>query len=418
MSTPGSGDSPAKDADADDALPLPIERPQTPRERGGAWRVLLQRAVFVPLIMVLLFTGGVLGMYFQPPGLRAFFARTGLLPGGGSDTPIAVSPDAARNAEDAARRAASQRDVIGLGRLLPRGDIITLAPPFGAGDARLDELHVRVGDRVAEGELVALLDNRSQLQGMVDTARATVAVREATLEQTESSVTTSRSETSASLRRATATADDARKEVLRLEDLVAKGVAPSAELDRARTALTQAEEDVRRTKATLSRYQGREQGTQADVLVATKNVESARAELARAERELRKSEVRAPAAGTVLDIAVRPGEKPGPGGLMKIGNLDEMIVEVEIFQTEIGKVEVGVPVEVVAEALPERLHGSVERIGLEVGRQSMISTDPAASTDARVVKVYVALDAASSELAQTFSNLEVVARIQTVTEGE
>jgi HlyD family secretion protein len=41
-------------------------------------------------MLVFLFTGAVAGMYFQGPALRAFFGLTGLEPGAGTSTPIAV----------------------------------------------------------------------------------------------------------------------------------------------------------------------------------------------------------------------------------------------------------------------------------------------------------------------------------------
>jgi HlyD family secretion protein len=53
----------------------------------------------------------------------------------------------------------------------------------------------------------------------------------------------------------------------------------------------------------------------------------------------------------------------------------------------------------------------VSAIGLEIGRQSITSSDPAANTDARVVDVIVVLDASSSERARTFTNLEAIVRI-------
>ena len=72
---------------------------------------------------------------------------------------------------------------------------------------------------------------------------------------------------------------------------------------------------------------------------------------------------------------------------------------------------VGDPVEITADAFDTPLMGSVAAIGLEIGRQSITSDDPAANTDARVVDVVIALDLASSERAARLTNLEVVARI-------
>ncbi len=57
------------------------------------------------------------------------------------------------------------------------------------------------------------------------------------------------------------------------------------------------------------------------------------------------------------------------------------------------------------------MSGRVTAIGLEIGRQSITSDDPAVNTDARVVDVIVTLNAESSILASRFTNLEVIARI-------
>ena len=51
---------------------------------GLGWKIF-------PLLLVTFFMGGVTGLYFQPPGLKAFFGLTGLEPGGGTETPIAVA---------------------------------------------------------------------------------------------------------------------------------------------------------------------------------------------------------------------------------------------------------------------------------------------------------------------------------------
>jgi HlyD family secretion protein len=97
---------------------------------------------------------------------------------------------------------------------------------------------------------------------------------------------------------------------------------------------------------------------------------------------------------------------------MNLGNIEQMTVEVEVYQTQIGRVALGNPVEVTAEALPQPLKGQVTRIGLEVGRQTVIDANPAANTDARVVKVTAALEPDASRLARRLTNLQVTVRIR------
>ena len=356
-------------------------------------------------------TGGVIGMYFQPPLLQFIFNTTGLEPGGGTDTPIAL-PAQVREALETGQVRPAETDIVALGKILPKDDVITVAPPFGAGDARIASLEVRIGDRVGEDDIIAVLDNLAQLQSGVDSARANVAVRDANLQQVRQTVRASKAEERAALERAEAVLENAEAELARAQELFDRGIVTKAALDRAESARRQADRDVERARATLGRYDGEDLDSQPDVIVALRNLEASRAELTAAERDLAKAYVRAPSAGTVLDIHVRSGEKPGEQGVADIGNLEAMKVEIEVYQTEIGRVAIGNEVEIVANAFDRRLAGRITEIGLEVGRQTIIDDDPVANTDARVVTVTAGLEPASSQIASRFTNLEVVARIK------
>lgn len=98
---------------------------------------------------------------------------------------------------------------------------------------------------------------------------------------------------------------------------------------------------------------------------------------------------------------------------MRMGDTAAMMAEVEVWQDRIAAVAVGQPVELAAPALGRTLHGTVQGIGLTVGRQGLISDDAAANSDARVIRVLVALDPGSSALAARYVGLEAVARIDT-----
>ena len=365
----------------------------------------------LPLALLLLFSGGVLGLYFQPPLLRAFYAVTGLQPGGGTDTPIAQAIEIVTIHEEIA--VVSDGDVVALGRLIPQGDVITVATPFGAGDARVSQIEVEVGEQVVAGQLLAVLDNLGQLQSSVNSVQAALDVRVATLAQVRQSVTTSMQEAQASLERVESTAETTRTELDRDTTLLERGVITRAQFDATQAHAIEVALDVERARATLSRFETPNGMPQADVAVAEANLNAARADLARAEQDLSKAYIQAPANGTVLDIHVRPGEKPGAMGVLDLGDTDHMTVEAEIYQTLIGRVSIGDQVRVFADALEQDLDGTITAIGIQIGRQTITSDDPAANTDARVVDVIVALDDASSALAARFTNLEVVVRIDT-----
>ncbi len=385
----------------------PTAVPRTIAKRGG----LLYKLRWLPLIPVVMLTGGVIAMYFQPPGIRVAMRTLGLQPGGGTSDPIAVPAAPRPAANDTATPAA--RQVVALAKLVPLGEVRTVAPPFGAGDARIATLRVEEGAKVAAGDILALMDNEGQLKAAVEAAKANVEARSATLEQVRAQVLASRDEAQATLSRAEATARNAQADFERVEQLAKRGVSTEAALSKSRTVREETAREVDRARATLSRFQSLDLDRQPDVVVASSNLTVARSELARATQDLDKAYVRAPITGTVLTVLVRPGEKPGAAGIVKLGNLEQMMAEIEVFQTQIGFVALGDAVIFTADSLPKPLEATISRIGLEVGRQTLVDATPAANTDARVVKVQAALTPESSMIAQKYTNLQMIARITT-----
>lgn len=401
-------------SDAQPELPLAIVKHRSPSakstEAGAVWRV-LHKIRWLPLIPAIMLTGGVIAMYFQPPGIRVAMRTLGLQPGGGTTTPIAVP--APKLPDVSASTSPSTRQVVALAKLVPEGELRTVAPPFGAGDARIATLRVEEGAKVQSGDVLAILDNEGQLKAAVEAAQANVAQRTAALEQTRAQVRASREEAEAALARAEATARNAQADFERIDQLAKRGVSSEAALSKSRTARDETAREIDRLKATLSRFQSLDIDKQPDIVVAGSNLAVARSELARSTQDLDKAYVRAPISGTVLTILVRPGEKPGTAGILKLGNLEHMKAEIEVFQTQIGYVALGDLVVITADSLPKPLEAKVVRIGLEVGRQTLVDPNPAANTDARVVKVQAALTPESSSIAQRFTNLQMIARITT-----
>lgn len=395
----------------DTDLPLDIvHREDAPT--GSARRLRFRkRYLLVLLVPVFMFFGAVIGMYFQPPALQKFYKVTGLQPGGGSQSPIALPPDIDLPQDMVETMRVT--DVVGLARLLPRGDVSIVAAPYGAGDARVAELLVAEGDRLEKGTPVARLDNHDVLQSAVLLAEANVAIREATLMQTRATVQNSRDEAQAVLDQTRSAASEAAADLERTTSLFARGVATAATLDAVKAAERQALLAVTKAEATLARYASVAVNDQPDVIVAARNLEAVQADLTRTRRDLARADVLAPITGTVLAIHATPGQRPPTEGIMEMGNTDQMMAEVEIYQDRIVQVQPGQPVELVSTALGQTFQGKVSFIGLTVGRQGLLSDDTAANTDARVIRVLVELDAASSRVASRFTNLEIIARIDT-----
>jgi HlyD family secretion protein len=167
----------------------------------------------------------------------------------------------------------------------------------------------------------------------------------------------------------------AKRELARADRLARGGVSASANRDVARTAAT----------------------------VATANLERAQAELAR-------SIVTAPFAGEILDVHAKTGERVGPAGIAELGQTDEMYAVAEVYETDIRFVKVGQQAVVTSPALAGPIKGTVEKIGRKVGKNDVLSSDPAAKTDARVVEVRIRLDDAAA--ASGLTNLQVEVELE------
>jgi HlyD family secretion protein len=125
------------------------------------------------------------------------------------------------------------------------------------------------------GETLALLDNYHSLEAAVESAEANVALQNATLAQTRKAIAASLEEAKATLERAESGAKLAFQDLLRQQDLFKKGAGVKAELDQATAASLQAERDVAKARATVSRYESQEIDEQTDVVVAARKLDAA-----------------------------------------------------------------------------------------------------------------------------------------------
>src|SRR5690606_32466610 len=177
--------------------------------------------VSLAVAVLLVVAGAVGGLYFEPRSLTDLVARLDRGPEASLRSPATAASETGQSG--ALTGPPSPSAVLGLGRLVPEGFVLTVAPPFGAGDARIAELRVKEGDTVRRGDVLAVLDNRASLAAAVETARAEVAQRTAALAQTRHSVRASRAESRAALARASARAENAAREFERAKELLDRG---------------------------------------------------------------------------------------------------------------------------------------------------------------------------------------------------
>ncbi|MGB3309495.1 MAG: efflux RND transporter periplasmic adaptor subunit [Nodosilinea sp.] len=330
-----------------------------------------------------------------------------------------------------------QIKVVALGRIEPVSQVIDVAT---AESGRIDRLEVQEGDRMEQGQILAYLDTYDVRQAERDYAASQLAEARAQLEA-ETALGSSQVEEAntrvaqidqpqqaaiaaqqAAIQSLQAELDVAEIDLARFQQLNASGAISRQELDRQQATVERLRADLANATATRQRL---EQARINDIRNAQAQVNSARAtttraqvasqvdsaaqNLALAEAQLARTIIRAPQAGQVLDIFAYPGEAVSPTGepILALGDTDQMVVVAEVYETDIGLVEVGQPVAITSRngAFSETLTGTVTEIGLQIAKNDVLDDDPAANADARVVEVRVLVD--QSEAVAALTNLQV-----------
>jgi len=277
----------------------------------------------------------------------------------------------------------AQQGVSALGRLEPEHGIIRVSAsstPEAILGAILVELNVEEGDDVEAGQLLAVTDTAVVMDALASEAQAGVVYAEREVEAARSKAMES-----------CVRADVATREAERRARLHEQGVAGEEEAD---SALGEAEA----MKASCA-------SASTAVRLSETGVDVALAHLKRVEAERQRSYIRAPVAGRVIDITVRPGELIGENGILELARIDRMFAIAEVYETDIRHVKKGQRATISSAALDRDLEGAVVHIRQKVQKQDEIGTDPAARKDARIIEVAIQLD--DSGPAQALTNLQV-----------
>lgn len=173
-----------------------------------------------------------------------------------------------------------------------------------------------------------------------------------------------------------------------------------------------ANQQIREAKATLTSVR---EVRSVDIELAQAELKNAEVALERARTELEKAYIRAPITGTVLKINKRVGEKipigmggsNEPQGILQIGNIEQMLVIAEVYQTDISKIKVGQAAIITSDAFSGELKGTVTEIIPQVKRQSVFSNEPGENLDSRVIEVKISLPSEDSNKVQNLTNLQV-----------
>lgn len=339
------------------------------------------------------------------------------------------------------------------GDLATSGQTIALLDSYKRANAALElarqEVKVAEADLsivkagAKQGDIDAQAANLNQVKAKL---KGEVVANQAEVARLQAQLRTETAEKLAISDRLGAELRNAKSEFKRYQELAREGVISESDLDSrslavdtAQTSVIEAQASYNRTIDTLQEQINQAQaiarqnkdtleeqiiGAEAtldsagevrevDVIKAQAGVNKAIAALRQAEEDLELTNVKAPTDGQIIKINAYPGEIVGDEGVVEFAQTKSMMVMAEVYESDIGKVKVGQTATVQSEtgAFEGELTGKVGQIGLKIGKQDVLSTDPAADVDSRVVEVKIYLDAQTSSLVSSLTNSKAIIKI-------
>jgi HlyD family secretion protein len=350
--------------------------------------------------------------------------------------------------------AAPVNAVVALGRLVPEGEVIKVSVS-NAQDSRLNQIFVKEGDRVQANQIIALLQGVDRRQANLEDAEAEVKLRRAELErvrqgeakvaeaeaqraaiaQLQAQIKGEQQQKAASIASAQAVLKEAELTAQRRRMLQQQGGISMADLNQAQRDLDTAratlqerqaallgtvdtlEASLRQAKAKLTQLQ---EVRPVDIEIARVQLEKALIAVKQAEADLDDAKVRAPVSGQVLRINTRIGEQVNTAkGIVELAQTQQMYAIAEVYETDVARVRTGQRVTLSTEygGFKGKLQGTVQKIGLQIGRKTLQSAadadGPNVDQDARIVEVKIRIDPKDSPKVAAFTNMLVQATIYT-----
>ena len=336
------------------------------------------------------------------------------------------------------------KTVSALGHLRPEGEVVYLSAPTvlnGLGSSRVAKLLVKEGDKVKIGQEIAILDNWKNLQAAVKLALEQVKVaqtelakvkagaktgelqaQKATIARLEADLQGQLTAQDKTIKRLEAEFNNGQIEYQRYEQLFQNGAVTASQLDSKKLTMTTAQEQLNEAKVNRNRISAtfKQQIKEAqatlnqmaeirptDVQAAQAEINQAIANVAKTQADLDQAYVRAPIDGQVLKIYSRPGETVGNKGIVALGKTEQMNVVAEVYESDVSKLKIGQKATITSNGFTAKLSGKVTQIGLQVNTQDVLSTEPAANVDSRVVEVKISLNTADSQKVSALTNLQV-----------
>jgi membrane fusion protein (multidrug efflux system) len=278
-----------------------------------------------------------------------------------------------------------------------------------------DNSHVRAGD------VIATIDD-GDYRLAADSAREKAATQEATIERIGHQVDAQQAavtQAKAQLDSANAAATRMELELTRQTTLAAKDFASKQTLEQAQANRDQAIAAVQGAQAALDSAAANVDVLRGQQQEAVRTLAELKTSLAKAERDLSFTVIRAPIDGVIGNRAVQTGDYVQPGQrLASVVPLGEVYVDANFKETQLGELRAGQPVSIAVDALPEHaIQGAVESISPASGSVfSLLPPDNATGNFTKIVQrlpVRIRVPASVANQGVLRPGMSVVVRVNT-----
>jgi membrane fusion protein (multidrug efflux system) len=278
-----------------------------------------------------------------------------------------------------------------------------------------DNSHVHAGD------VIATIDD-GDYRLAADSAREKAATQEATIERIGHQVDAQQAavtQAKAQLDSANAAATRMELELTRQTTLAAKDFATKQALEQAQANRDQAVAAVQGAQAALDSAAANVDVLKGQQQEAMRTLAELKTSLAKAERDLSFTVIRAPIDGVIGNRAVQTGDYVQPGQrLASVVPLGEVYVDANFKETQLGELRPGQPVSIAVDALPEHaIQGTVESISPASGSVfSLLPPDNATGNFTKIVQrlpVRIRVPASVANQGVLRPGMSVVVRVNT-----
>ncbi len=285
----------------------------------------------------------------------------------------------------------------------------------------ISEIVVTDNTRVAAGDVIARIDD-GDYRLAVQTARDQIAVQQAGIDRLGQQVLAQKAavdQARAQIESAKAGATRADLELKRQQDLASRQVSSRQLLEQAQASNDQAIASVRAADAALEAATANVGVLEAQQEEARRTLTQMETALAKAERDLSFTVIRAPFDGVIGNRAMQVGDYVQPTQrLASLVPLDAIYIDANFKETQLSRVQPGQPVRISVDAYPDRkIEGKVVSVAPASGSVfSLLPPDNATGNFTKIVQrlpVRILLPADIAEQSMLRPGMSVVVSVNT-----